>query len=121
MSDLTRLLDRMLSEDCDDFDTHNYGTVEPARALLALLPAHDAEIRAQAKREQMEADCRVACCLCQNQLIQGPAVFRQPFGAGIPSTASPAWLHGSASGYPCEASAIRAAWAKKHPEEVQDD
>jgi hypothetical protein len=79
-------------------------------AVLELLPAHDAEIREQAKREQMEADCKVACWACHEK--DAPVYI----GGGE-------WVHEDRSiesddveGDTCEASAIRAAWAKAHLE-----
>jgi len=78
-----------------------------ARALgniKRLLPAHDAELREQAKREQMEADCAVVCRRCR----EGESVFPDDVGEAV---------HPSLFGnVPCRAWDIRAAYAKAHRE-----
>jgi len=70
------------------------------RRVQSLLPAHDAEIREQAMREQMEADCRVVCSDCRGN------------GARFDSKYE-CWMHSS---WFCKADGIRAAYAKDEQE-----
>lgn len=64
MSSLTRLIEDAIK----NISLYPSGTVgainassQFARCCREAVPAHDAEIRAQAKREQMEADLELAC------------------------------------------------------------
>src|SRR6185437_12934339 len=80
------------------------GRVDALNAALPVLPAHDAEIREQAMREQMEADCAVVCRRCR----EGESVFPDDVGEAV---------HPSLFGnVPCRAWDIRAAYAKAHRE-----
>lgn len=75
------------------------------RHMAELLPAHDAEVREQAMREQMEADCAVVCRRCR----EGESVFPDDAGEAV---------HPSLfCNVPCRAWDIRAAYAKAHPKE----
>lgn len=86
------------------------GMLSVIKFVEKLLPAHEAEIREQAKREQMEADCREWCSLCCDgppELLPEDSVIGSPF-----------WHEKPRSGF-CRAGFLRAAWAKAHPEEDQ--
>jgi len=57
---MSELKDR-LEADCGDHCRANCVLCR----LRSMLPAHDAEIREQTKREQMEADCAAICADCR--------------------------------------------------------
>lgn len=98
MSELTDRLDYV-----DAHADRGSQSGELVSELLDALPAQNAEIREQAKREQYEADCKAACIYCEKKI---------PFLAGTfdaHSTSRSGWSL-------CDAHAIRAAWAKAHPE-----
>lgn len=78
--------------------------------IRAALPAHDAETRTKAQREQMEADCCAVCYLCS----EGDAAW-------LDNDQWRTWRHGHEYFMYCCAHSIRAAWAKAHPEEAQGE
>lgn len=76
--------------------------------LERLLPAHDVETTARAKREQMEADCCAVCSLC-----------REGDAAWLDNDQWRTWRHGHEYFMYCCAHSIRAAWAEAHQEETE--
>lgn len=107
LDDLARrgLSDNDLCADQDDLAVHL------ADELRSLLPAHEAEIREQAQREQFNAHCAAACALCdaERSCTRVDGMDRAVVHAGLD-----AWWH-PGHGY-CLASPIRAAYAKAHRE-----
>lgn len=78
------------------------------KKIKRLLPAHDAEIREQAKREQLEADCAAICTACS---------CNRPYPDGF------YYAHVASDGFTtlCHASLIRAAYDKARRESGSKD